>query len=259
MVAGLLSPIFIAIAGLTAGGILLALEWRKLGSRGRVGACLFWSGTLLLWLASSPAVAVKLAGSLEAPYVAERSSDPGPLEVVVILGGGYFKGLNPNLDDLVGSTYSRVVRGVRTYKQTGARLMVMSGFTEDAAPDRMVSMMKALAVEMGIPPANIITECRSRNTFEHPLELSRLGRVDPEETIGLVTSAWHLPRAMAAFRRLYPKVVGIPADSYMASSPGGALAWVPQSDALSVTTTVFREKIGSVWYVFRGLGAKRGR
>src|SRR5690606_41206630 len=78
-------------------------------------------------------------------------------------------------------------------------------------PARLALAMKQLAVELGVPEDRIVVEPNARNTREHPIELLRLRVVEPDDTIGVVTSSWHLPRAMREFEKVFPDVVAVPA------------------------------------------------
>jgi len=55
--------------------------------------------------------------------------------------------------------------------------------------------------EHGLPAQQLRLENQSRNTAENALFAARLPGVDPQAGWLLVTSAWHMPRALAAFER----------------------------------------------------------
>lgn len=86
---------------------------------------------------------------------------------------------------------------------------------------------------MGLESSRIIYEDASRNTFENSEMSSRLPHVDIKAPWLLVTSASHMPRAMATFARTGWNVTAYPVDyaSVVEVSPlnyslaGGAAAW----------------------------------
>lgn len=64
----------------------------------------------------------------------------------------------------------------------------------------------------GVPAQRIEMEERPRNTCENGLESAAAPRPRPEEQWLLVTSASHMPRAMACFRSAGFKVIPYPVD-----------------------------------------------
>jgi uncharacterized SAM-binding protein YcdF (DUF218 family) len=63
----------------------------------------------------------------------------------------------------------------------------------------------ALLKDMGVAPDRMILEAGSRDTYENAVflktELDRLGLLDPDKRWVLITSAFHMPRSMGAFRQ----------------------------------------------------------
>jgi uncharacterized SAM-binding protein YcdF (DUF218 family) len=117
----------------------------------------------------------------------------------------------------------------------------------------MVDLMRELAVEHGVPQEKILLEPFSRNTFEHPREVRKLAQIDETATIAVVTDAWHLPRAIAEFKRYFQRVKPISCGIHTLPTVGlGDL--LPQVEALELTAMMMHEYIGSVWYSLRHLG-----
>ncbi|WP_250006076.1 YdcF family protein [Actinoplanes sp. M2I2] len=101
-----------------------------------------------------------------------------------------------------------------------------SGAAEPPPGCREADLMRAAAVGLGLDPAVVRVECRSRSTLENLLHVRADGLLDglrlgPERPLGLVTHAWHLPRA----RYLAAKVLGLRGDALLdvpaAGRPGG--------------------------------------
>src|SRR5690606_34882032 len=87
----------------------------------------------------------------------------------------------------------------------GAASLLLSG--ESAAP-AVASFLEAA----GIAPDRIVLERVSRNTYENAILVRELLEPRPGDTWLLVTSAWHMPRAVGAFRQAGFDVVPWPAD-----------------------------------------------
>ncbi|OWY06100.1 hypothetical protein B6V75_08420 [Thioclava sp. F1Mire-8] len=74
-------------------------------------------------------------------------------------------------------------------------------------------VMAAAFRETGVPQARLLLETRSRNTSENARFSYNLAQPEPGETWVLVTSAFHMRRAMASFERAgWEEVVPYPVD-----------------------------------------------
>lgn len=73
-------------------------------------------------------------------------------------------------------------------------------------------------VEAGIAPGRILIEGQARNTYENAVFTRELLRPKPGESWLLVTSAAHMPRAMATFRHAGFDVTAWPVDYRTAGS-----------------------------------------
>jgi len=66
--------------------------------------------------------------------------------------------------------------------------------------------------DIGVPTDKMIFEKTSRNTYENALFSADIVRPEPSQKWLLVTSAWHMPRAMGCFRKagwnVYPAPTG---------------------------------------------------
>lgn len=69
----------------------------------------------------------------------------------------------------------------------------------------------------GLPEPAMVWEDRSRNTFENAVMTAQLVHIDKKQPWLLLTSAWHMPRAMAVFRAQGWNVRAYPVDFRTAS------------------------------------------
>jgi uncharacterized SAM-binding protein YcdF (DUF218 family) len=67
-------------------------------------------------------------------------------------------------------------------------------------------------VEEGVAPARVILEERSRSTHENAVYAKEMIRPQPGETWVLVTSAYHMPRAVGCFGAVDWPVIPYPVD-----------------------------------------------
>lgn len=217
----------------------------------RCSLVFFGFGTIVLFIFSMPFVASNMAGYLEHDYRSYNRSAIKQLDAIVVLAGGLKRGHGIVADEPTGLTYSRTVAGVRAFKSSNARIIVMSGGTGVQDDRRMVDAMRFLAIEMGVSADRIRVDPLSRNTFEHPVRVLDLPRINRTDRIGVSTSAWHLPRVMAEFRRYFSNAIAIPCDYGSLGSGDGWSNFIPSVNALEKNTTIIHEFIGRCWYRFR--------
>jgi len=112
------------------------------------------------------------------------------------------------------------------------------------------SVLAAAAVSLGVDPARIVRLDTPRDTDDEAAEVRRrFGR----EPFALVTSAWHMRRAMALMRHNGLNPFPCPAD-YQAQPPDhprfSDYTW--DSESLGRSTWAIYERIGYVWEWLRG-------
>jgi uncharacterized SAM-binding protein YcdF (DUF218 family) len=71
---------------------------------------------------------------------------------------------------------------------------------------------KKLLVTLGVDPQRITLETHSRNTDENARLTAAIVAPQPDQSWLLVTSAWHIPRAMGLFRKAGFNVIAYPVD-----------------------------------------------
>jgi uncharacterized SAM-binding protein YcdF (DUF218 family) len=109
-----------------------------------------------------------------------------------------------------------------------------------------------LLESLGVARGRVVAEDKSRNTVENARFSRELAQPKPGERWLLVTSAYHLPRAIGIFRK-----AGFPVDAYPVDwrtrGPGDALRPFPtMGEGLRRTDTAMREWIGLVAYWLGG-------
>ena len=110
---------------------------------------------------------------------------------------------------------------------------------------------KALKQEFWVDKI-LALERQSRSTWENAVNTREiLERLNIKKII-LVTSAWHMPRAVDSFNRvgIYP----IPAPTVFIQTqlpPDELSSWLPSMRSLNDSHLAMHEHIGSVWYRLR--------
>ncbi len=217
---------------------------------------------LLLWVGGNRWVAYGLARSLEQRY---RTPSPiPPMEVVVVLGGGTTAPEEPRTMVEVNSAGDRLIYAAQLLREQKASYILVSGGLLDWE-DRSTTPaddMASLLVWMGVPPEAIWLQDESANTYEDALYSAQILRQKEINEILLVTSAWHMPRAVRLFEAQGLEVVPLPTD-YNVTQQGWdqmlagdframILDLFPSAGHLSLTTRMLKEYIGLWIYGLRG-------
>ncbi|MFD1773032.1 YdcF family protein [Paenibacillus rhizophilus] len=237
--------IFILLLTLLA----LWMLWKK--QRGSAGMLLVI--TLLLYFASIPLVSDPLMRTLESKYAppAEVQGD-----CLVVLGGGATQG-TPDVDgegNLGGSAANRLITAVRLHHLTGLPVL-FSGGQVFADSGNEGDIARRQLIGLGVDEQNILIENRSLNTEQNAEYTVELLKEQGLSRPVLVTSAFHMPRAVAEFRRAGMEVQPYPTD-YHASAAASA-SWyagklAPSPGAIETVGGVLKEYIGSLAVAVKG-------
>jgi uncharacterized SAM-binding protein YcdF (DUF218 family) len=164
----------------------------------------FVTALLLLVLAGMYAIAGNvlvggvLMASLESQVPRVDPVDVEPFDAVCVLGGG--TELDGEGHPQLGTSGDRVMMAARLYHAGKAKLLVASGVSLDdsAQPRDLAQETRSLWLAMGVPDTAIlcITDpCRI--TREEIAAYAALQRQRAWKRVAVISSAWHLPRAMA--------------------------------------------------------------
>ncbi len=236
--------------------IAIILVWFPLSPRRlRVLRFSAMTGFLQLFLISSPIVSGTLTGTLEGWHTPTPTIVWEKFDAIIVLGGGIRdKGtLRPTID-LSDETRHRTLCGANLYRQGHASTLAVTGGDASifGSGPRAVTAMKDWAIRLGVPTGAIVTEDRSRTTYENAV-LSKQFLGD-RTSILLVTSANHIPRATALFMkqgfRVTPYSCGFHAKNHPSDDWNDVDIFdiLPNTQAIERTTVVVEEVAGIAAY-----------
>jgi uncharacterized SAM-binding protein YcdF (DUF218 family) len=246
-----LYPLSLGLEILIIGLLLLCL--RRTVRAGRWAVAL---GVLFLALFSYGGPADFLAGRLESRYPALLQVDRlPPVRWIAVLGGGHEPDpARSALDQLSDATLRRLVEGVRLQQALpGSRLIFAGGriFGSAAVAETMARAAQAL----GVDPGAIVLRPSALDT-EHEARVIR--DVTGADPFLLVTSATHMPRALALFEGQGMQPIPAPTDFLVkrceSSSPR---SFFPAAEELWKTERVFHEYFGLLWGALVGKHSAR--
>ena len=129
----------------------------------------------------------------------EISEPPQPADVIVVFAGGVGESGQAG-----GGYQERVKRAVDLYRDGYApRMIFSSGFVfafEEA------EVMRGLAMANGVPPEAILLETNATNTYENVVLSNKILSANGWKRILLVSSPYHMRRAVMTWRRSAPGV-----------------------------------------------------
>lgn len=237
----LLWPLNWAMGGLAAALALLS-KGRERAAR---GAMIFALASLLV--PSFPFVARWLRRPLENAYPSRPIADYPTADAIVVLGGSVSGRLPPRHEpeEIAGS---RLLPAARLYRLKKAPIVVASsGYLYDDESSGMradADDMKEILVAMGIPAEAIVTERESRTTRENAQATARLLRERGGKRVLLVTTAFHIRRAVEWFRKESLDVVPVPVAREAVGHGWGINDILPSAAALANSTVSLKEYYG---------------
>jgi uncharacterized SAM-binding protein YcdF (DUF218 family) len=225
-------------------GALLRRRWPRAG-RTLQGLAIAW-----LLAASMPAVGGFLLCSLQqAPPLPAQGPLPAAGAIVVLSAEGDRRGREYGHAVAGPMTMQRLRYGAFLQRRTGLPLLVSGGVPGHDSISLAAMMAAAAREEFGVAVRWL--EERSYDTWENAAFSAELLRRDGVDTVLLVSSAWHLPRAAAAFRAHGLHVVEAP-TGFRADPVEGWTAWLPHWSGLKDTCLALHEWCGRLVYALRG-------
>lgn len=238
-----LVAILIAVSLLTA-----FFGWRRLSMA--AGGLSF----LVLVLSAWTTLGALVLGSLE-----DRFQKPVPIPVsvdgIIVLGGGLEGSINMARGghelNSSGDRFVEVAILARRFPQ--AKILISGGqgavfLAGEGDADTAPRLLTAL----GVAADRLVLENRSRDTYENAVFSRKLVEPAAGETWLLVTSAFHMPRAVGVFRKAGFPVTPWPVDYKTAGNETPGLAEDNALDSLRNTTLGIREWIGLMAYRVAG-------
>ncbi len=210
---GLAKPTTLLLMALVLGALLQWLRWARGRRIGR------WLLTLavgwFLLISLFPLERLWLQ-TLEARFPELRSL-PAQVDGVVVLGGAlsYVSAAGeetPQINESGGDRLAAFVAFARRFPD--AKLVFAGGSGSVRKPElREADDAARILATLGVDPARLILERESRNTWENAVFAKALAKPQPGETWVVITSAFHMPRAIGCFRAAgWGDVVAYPVD-----------------------------------------------
>ncbi len=211
-------------------------------------------GVLLIYLMGLTPIAKALIDPLEGRYPPLTPGQKVSSDAIVVLAGG-IRWQPPIKSYTVLGTQSldRLICGMDLLKEGSAPVLVLSGGEAQVSrhPAIEASVMKDQALRLGIPQDAILTETLSRTTAESAVEVRRL--LPNAQHIVLSTSAIHLPRAVALFKKQgFEAILPAPCSYEVTDEAFSAMDLLPRLASIRLIDQAIHEYVGMA--VYKALG-----
>lgn len=184
------------------------------------------------------------------------------VDAIVVLGGATRPQRYPRPWIDLQEEGDRILHGIRLYQQGKAPLLILSGGRIDWKANQASESadLAEIAEAMGVPASAIVQDPTSLNTYENAVNVKKILQERGIRRVLLVTSAMHMPRSIAIFRKQGIEAIPAPTDFIVSEEElqdedtfqAAILVFLPDSLSLHRFTRVMKEYIGMGVYRLRG-------
>jgi len=244
----LIQPLNLLLTALVAAIVFALLRQRHTA----LGIAILGAVWTLAW--SLPATSLWLGGSLEQRHAYLSATDVPMADAIVVLGGHTAQHRdNWFLPHHPATMRSRVARAAELYQSARAPRIVVSGGSLEGKASEARNMARLLRLR-GVPESALLLENRSRTTYENVVFTHQVLRDQGIVHPLLVTSALHMPRAMAVFGlQTGLTVIAAPVAPQIRLPDDQSLnIWLPDLHTLNASRSIIKEYAGLLLYWLRG-------
>jgi uncharacterized SAM-binding protein YcdF (DUF218 family) len=185
------------------------------------------------------------------PWDASRGAPDG----IIVLGGAVTPDVSlARNDGVLNEAAERITATVELARRYPDARIIYSGgdasFGFDGGNESEVALR--LFERLGPARGRVVAEDQSRNTRENALFARRIAAPKPNERWLLVTSAYHMPRAMGVFRQVGFVVEPYPVDWRTRGTRDALRPFPDAANGLRRTDTALREWVGLLVYWLTG-------
>jgi len=246
IVAPLFFPVTLILVIFLLGLFLLSLTRRQ-----KTGKIVVLIGIIFLCVLSFDVFPDMLLRPLEYQYPPLLSLENiQNVKWIVVLGGGHTSDPKlPITSQISKNSLVRLVEGIRIYNGLPKSKLILSG----GSPFEKISNAQVLAevaIAIGVKKEDLILEDISKDTED---EARLIQEIVGQERFILITSASHMPRSIALFKRVGMHPIPAPTDhlvkEFQKISPG---MFYPSGAGISKAERAFYEYLGLAWAKLRG-------
>jgi len=236
------------VLGIVIGVALLWSPWNKFAKR-----FLSFIALIVLFVTIVPAGPL-IVSSLEDRFPKPQIKDT-TVTGIIVLGGIISPGLSISRDELsFGTATERLVAFAELAKRhPDAKLVFTGGSGDPFYPELSEArLVRPFLESMGIDLERVTFEEKSRNTVENAQFTLDIMKPKPDEHWVLITSAFHMPRAVGCFRKVGWNAIPYPVDYGTMSDNERPALHFNFTRGLSYLNAAIHETLGLVAYYLTG-------
>jgi uncharacterized SAM-binding protein YcdF (DUF218 family) len=233
----------VAFALLMLAGLTLRGRWYRSGVR------VTWVGLIGLILLGMPAVSSALLTALETGLPTTPPADKPP-QAIIVLGAEIALAPEEKLGGLPGElTLQRLRTAAELHRRTSLPVLVSGGPMQQTLPPLAVIMDRSLNEDFGTPPKWV--EAKSADTLENARFSAAMLKEAGITSAYVVTHAWHMRRAIIAFRDTGLTVTAVPVATEHMLLGLEPMDFLPHASGWQAGYCAIREWAGYGWYLLR--------
>jgi uncharacterized SAM-binding protein YcdF (DUF218 family) len=253
IVAPLFAPVTLILALFLIGLVLLWFTKRQ-----KTGKAVITFGVIMLALLGYGSISDLLLVPLELQYpplmmesaAGSLSSDSiHSVKWIVLLGGGHMADPRvPVTSQISNESLTRLVECVRIHRLIAGSKIILSGGAVYDSSSEAGTFAKVAAI-LNVNARDIVLDDASRDTEE---QAENIRAIVGQDRIILVTSAYHMPRAMAIFNKAGLKPIPAPTNHLVKERQMNAPEdFYPSSMGLFKAEHAMHEYLGLLWFRMR--------
>jgi uncharacterized SAM-binding protein YcdF (DUF218 family) len=239
ILANLVMPPAALAVGIVLAILLMMARWRRAAV-----AVFLLSLAYTLVLSFQPVGDVLMRWLEDQSRTAERQAEPCCYDAIVVLGGGIAAAHppeqpNPDLTD----NADRIWQAARLWRRRAAPRIIVTGGSflaeHGGPPTTEAEAMRVFLLDLGVPADVITNEGKALNTIEN---IRNVRAIVGAGRVALVTSAFHMPRALQLAARAGLRAAAFPTD-YQAVTENRLPweNWLPSVEGLRMSTAALKE------------------
>lgn len=241
-------PLSVAFLLCALGAALAFAGWRRTGAGSAALAALILFVTLYT---TAGGVALQV---LEARFP-KPQEDPQALSCIIVLGGALENEVTTSRGGMeLNQAAERFLEAVRlALRHSEARILVSGGDGSiSGAYEGEARASERLFTAFGIASDRLVKENASRTTYENAIQTKDVLAREGLRGCLLVTSAFHMPRSVALFRKAGTAVTPWPVDYRTSGILHLGFDFTQPTSNAQLTSTAAREWIGLLGYYLTG-------
>jgi len=238
-------------AGLILLAVLGLLFWKYRGGKEIIVIAL-----ILLWALSTEPIRDTLITPLENHYPVLNINTHSQQMLaksniaIVLLGGGIYEKAPEfgGRNALRNHALMRTIYAADLAKKTKLDVYSSGGKGLSGNNEPEAKIMNRWLIQFGVDPTKVFRENAAKTTWQNAALLKKRLQQQGIKKIILVTTAWHMPRAVHVFKTQGFDIIPAPCSFVSRRSNYDILSFLPQAHVLADSSDALHEYLGILWY-----------